>query len=97
MGRGEREREKGLIKITTPRLNLLLRQRSNPKTPFNDPLNRLKTILGTRINQPKEILDDSSRRAIPLKVDERLSGLGRDLSWFLGVIGEVVDIEACIR
>lgn len=100
IGKGEereRESERDSIKITTPHLNLLLRQRSNPKTPFNHPLNRLKAILGTRINQPKEVLNDSSRRAIPLKVNEWLPGLGRDLAWFLGVVGEVVDIEACIR
>ena len=90
-------RERGSIKITTPRLNLLLRQRSNPKTPFNDSLNRLKAILGTCINQPKEVLNDPSRRAISLKVDEWLSALGRDLAWFLGVVGEVMNIEACIR
>lgn len=83
------------IQPPTPSLNLLLRQRCDPKAPFNHTLHGLERVLGARINQTKEILDDASRRAMTLEVDQRFAGPGADLGWLLRVVGEVVDVEAC--
>lgn len=89
-GGGER-----LVHVSTPRLNLFLWQRCNPKTPFDHTRHGLERVLGAGIDQTEEILHDSSRGAMSLEVNQRLASLVVDLSWLLRIVGEVVDVKTC--
>lgn len=82
------------MQLFTSRLNLLFRERGDPKTSFDDALDRFNMVLRAQINQPKEVLDDPGRGAISLEIHQGIAVAVHDLSRFLGVVCEVVDVEA---
>lgn len=89
----KKETEVKSLEFFTSSLDFFLRKRCNPQTPLDDTLNGLKPILRAGINQTKQTFDDARRCAVALEIDEGASLVALDLSGFLGVISEVMDIE----
>lgn len=81
------------MQLFTSRLNLFFRQRGDPKTSFDDALDRLNVVPCAQINQPKEVLDDPGRGAVSLEVHQGFAFPVHDLRRFLGVVCEVMDVE----
>ena len=81
------------LEFFTSSLNLIFRKRCNPQTPLDNTLDGLKPILRAGINQTKQTFDNARRCAVALEIDQGASLVALDLSGFLGVISEVMDIE----
>lgn len=81
------------LEFVASSLDFVFRERCNPQTSLDNTLDGLKPILRAGINQTKQAFDDARRCAVALEIDQGASLVALDLSRFLGVISEVMDIE----
>lgn len=82
-----------LGKLFAADLDLLLRERRNPKAPLDDALDRLKFVFRTGVNQSQKTFHDLSCRAIAFEVDQRLAITGCHLGRLLCIVCKIVDIQ----
>lgn len=60
----------------TQRLDLVFRERCDPKTPFNYAVDRLQRVLVACVNQTKQAFDNPGGGTVPFEVDKRVSITG---------------------
>jgi len=87
-----------LFVVTATLRNLLITQRSQPKTFANDVGFDVECVFGTGFQEPQKAFNDHSRRMVSFEVDEFFS-IGRrsiDKGWFLSIVNQVSCVYACI-